>query len=223
MHVQNVHTMDELKMTGNCLKGSRGVVCFDAGFEETEWGRLIKEMFTQVSGNGRRVFYSDELPDIRGTRDGEENQAVRRSYSDILHPRLENLVSQFPGLYSTLTPIPRSCFTRSLKKTQHNHPDRRKRHSSRSVPGSCSRPYGYSKGRSAVRRCFPTMVSAQQRPSPCAYSAAEFVSPAAVRSALKQTKGEKYRHRKDAEEESSRRREGRRREEDELAVSRVFG
>ncbi|KAJ7333311.1 Brix domain-containing protein [Mycena albidolilacea] len=23
MHVQNVHTMDELKMTGNCLKGSR--------------------------------------------------------------------------------------------------------------------------------------------------------------------------------------------------------
>jgi len=48
MHVQNVHTMDELKMTGNCLKGSRGLLSFDQGFEETEWGRLTKEVFTQV-------------------------------------------------------------------------------------------------------------------------------------------------------------------------------
>ena len=49
MLVQNVHTMDELKMTGNCLKGSRGILSFDKGFEETEWGRLTKEVFTQVS------------------------------------------------------------------------------------------------------------------------------------------------------------------------------
>lgn len=49
MHVQNVHTMDELKMTGNCLKGSRGLVSFDKGFDETEWGRLVKELFTHVS------------------------------------------------------------------------------------------------------------------------------------------------------------------------------
>ncbi|EIM89811.1 Brix-domain-containing protein [Stereum hirsutum FP-91666 SS1] len=50
MHVQNVHTMDELKMTGNCLKGSRGLLSFCGGFEETEWGRLIKEMFTHIFG-----------------------------------------------------------------------------------------------------------------------------------------------------------------------------
>jgi ribosome biogenesis protein BRX1 len=49
MLVQNVHTMDELKMTGNCLKGSRGILSFDKGFEESEWGRLTKEVFTQVS------------------------------------------------------------------------------------------------------------------------------------------------------------------------------
>ena len=48
MHVQNVHTMDELKMTGNCLKGSRGLLSFDKAFEETEWGKLTKEVFTQV-------------------------------------------------------------------------------------------------------------------------------------------------------------------------------
>jgi ribosome biogenesis protein BRX1 len=50
LHVQNVHTMDELKMTGNCLKGSRGLLSFDKAFEETEWGRLTKELFTHVSG-----------------------------------------------------------------------------------------------------------------------------------------------------------------------------
>lgn len=49
MHVHNVHTMDELKMTGNCLKGSRGLLSFDKGFDDTAWGRLIKEVFTQVS------------------------------------------------------------------------------------------------------------------------------------------------------------------------------
>ena len=48
MHVQNIHTMDELKMTGNCLKGSRGLLSFDKAFEESEWGRLTKEVFTHV-------------------------------------------------------------------------------------------------------------------------------------------------------------------------------
>lgn len=49
LHVQNIHTMDELKMTGNCLKGSRGLLSFDKAFEETEWGKLTKEVFTHVS------------------------------------------------------------------------------------------------------------------------------------------------------------------------------
>lgn len=48
-HVQNIHTMDELKMTGNCLKGSRGIVSFDKSFDETEHMRLIKEVFVHVS------------------------------------------------------------------------------------------------------------------------------------------------------------------------------
>lgn len=48
-HVQNIHTMDELKMTGNCLKGSRGIVCFDGGWDQDEHWRLLKEMITHVS------------------------------------------------------------------------------------------------------------------------------------------------------------------------------
>lgn len=54
------------------------------------------------------------------------------------------------------------------------------------------------------------------------YSNPEFISPAAVRSALKREKGEKYGSRKQAEEEQGRRKEGRQRPEDELAVSKVF-
>ncbi|QRV85848.1 Brix domain protein [Ceratobasidium sp. AG-Ba] len=50
MHVQNVHTMDELKMTGNCLKGSRGLLSFDPGFDEGEHWKLIKEVFTHIFG-----------------------------------------------------------------------------------------------------------------------------------------------------------------------------
>lgn len=49
LHVQNVHTMDELKMTGNCLKGSRGLLSFDQAFNDTEWGKLTKEVFTHVT------------------------------------------------------------------------------------------------------------------------------------------------------------------------------
>lgn len=50
MHVQNIHTMDELKMTGNCLKGSRPLLSFDKGFDERPHFALIKEMFTQMFG-----------------------------------------------------------------------------------------------------------------------------------------------------------------------------
>ncbi|KAJ9096007.1 hypothetical protein QFC21_005371 [Naganishia friedmannii] len=47
-HVQNIHTMDELKMTGNCLKGSRGVVCFDGGWDQDEHWKLMKELITHI-------------------------------------------------------------------------------------------------------------------------------------------------------------------------------
>ncbi|PAA51822.1 hypothetical protein BOX15_Mlig032767g1, partial [Macrostomum lignano] len=46
--VENVHTMSELKLTGNCLKGSRHIVAFDSAFESNAQLRLVKELFTQV-------------------------------------------------------------------------------------------------------------------------------------------------------------------------------
>ncbi len=83
MHVQNIHTMDELKMTGNCLKGSRGLLSFDRQFEDTEWGRLTKEVFTHVSHydmetSQRRIgiLTNNPDPDIRRPFDRAESEAV---------------------------------------------------------------------------------------------------------------------------------------------------
>ena len=53
-HVQNIHTMDELKMTGNCLKGSRGVCVFDGAWDESEHWKLLREMFSHVRGDPLR-------------------------------------------------------------------------------------------------------------------------------------------------------------------------
>lgn len=43
-----VHTMDELKMTGNCLKGSRPILSFDKSFESAPHWALLKELLAQV-------------------------------------------------------------------------------------------------------------------------------------------------------------------------------
>ncbi|BGP16756.1 hypothetical protein JCM10213_002147 [Rhodosporidiobolus nylandii] len=47
-HVLNLHTMDEMKMTGNCLKGSRPIVVFDKQFDEQPHTKLIKEVLTHI-------------------------------------------------------------------------------------------------------------------------------------------------------------------------------
>jgi ribosome biogenesis protein BRX1 len=91
MHVQNVHTMDELKMTGNCLKGSRGLVSFDSAFDDTEWGRLVKELFTQVS---HILMPGKEFPhlmtmtllcltDLWCTGDSQKSEAFCRPYTHV--------------------------------------------------------------------------------------------------------------------------------------------
>ena len=40
--------MDELRLTGNSLKGSRPFLSFDKAFDELPHLQLLKEMFTQV-------------------------------------------------------------------------------------------------------------------------------------------------------------------------------
>jgi len=51
-HVTNVHTLGELKFTGNCLKGSRPIISFDKTFDNPEYPHfmLLKELFSQAFG-----------------------------------------------------------------------------------------------------------------------------------------------------------------------------
>merc|ERR1712179_567934 len=50
--VENVHTMSELKLTGNCLKGSRPLLSFDPNFSSKTEPHLavFKELFIQIFG-----------------------------------------------------------------------------------------------------------------------------------------------------------------------------
>eukprot|EP00659_Diplonema_papillatum_P018664 gene18665-28814_t len=51
--LSNVHTMDELKMPGNCLKGSRPILSFDKAFSEQPELQIIRAMLTQTFGTPR--------------------------------------------------------------------------------------------------------------------------------------------------------------------------
>lgn len=46
--VSNIHTLDELKMTGNCLKGSRPLLHFDAAFVTEPYLQVLREIFTHI-------------------------------------------------------------------------------------------------------------------------------------------------------------------------------
>jgi ribosome biogenesis protein BRX1 len=52
-HVSNIHTMDELRLTGNCMKGSRPVLCFDESFERLDHLKILKELFVDTFGTPR--------------------------------------------------------------------------------------------------------------------------------------------------------------------------
>jgi ribosome biogenesis protein BRX1 len=45
-----VHTMEELHFTGNCLKGSRPILSFDAAFDKAPHLQVIKELFIHTFG-----------------------------------------------------------------------------------------------------------------------------------------------------------------------------
>merc|ERR1712137_154240 len=52
-YIENIHTMKELKMTGNCLKGTRPLLSFDATFNTKAHWSLMKELLTQTFSTPR--------------------------------------------------------------------------------------------------------------------------------------------------------------------------
>ncbi|CAD5124131.1 DgyrCDS12432 [Dimorphilus gyrociliatus] len=51
--VQNIHTLLELKLTGNCLKHSRPLLCFNEAFDEAPHWSLLKELLIQIFSTPR--------------------------------------------------------------------------------------------------------------------------------------------------------------------------
>lgn len=49
-YVQNLHTMDELHFTGNCLRGSRPILSFDGQFDTAPHYSLVKELLLHSFG-----------------------------------------------------------------------------------------------------------------------------------------------------------------------------
>lgn len=52
-HISNIHTMDELRLTGNCMKGSRPILSFDQSFSNFGHLKLLKEIFIDIFGTPR--------------------------------------------------------------------------------------------------------------------------------------------------------------------------
>lgn len=61
--VENIYTMGELKLTGNCLKGSRPLLSFDENFDKGVHYSLLKELFIQVFGTPRHHPKSQPFTD----------------------------------------------------------------------------------------------------------------------------------------------------------------
>ena len=51
--IENIHTMDELRLTGNCMKGSRPILSFDKNFDGRQELKLLKSLFIDVFGTPR--------------------------------------------------------------------------------------------------------------------------------------------------------------------------
>ncbi|KAJ8501650.1 hypothetical protein ONZ51_g456 [Trametes cubensis] len=176
MHVQNIHTMDELKMTGNCLKGSRGILSFAKEFDDTEWGKLTKEVFTHIFGVPPQARKAKPFVDHILTFSIVDNKIWFRNFQII---EKDPLQPNGPPQMSLVEIGPRFVLT-------------------------------------------PIRIFEGAFNGATVYSNPEFVTPTAVRSALKREKGDKYGHRKHAQAERSIRKDRRKLAEDELAVSKVF-
>ncbi|XP_075236218.1 ribosome biogenesis protein BRX1 homolog [Lycorma delicatula] len=77
--VESVYTMGELKLTGNCLKGSRPLLSFDKNFNEPHYA-LLKELFTQVFGTPNHHPKSQPFVDRVITFSVHDNRIWYRNY-----------------------------------------------------------------------------------------------------------------------------------------------
>ncbi|CAL5227475.1 g10452 [Coccomyxa viridis] len=76
----NVHTMAELKLSGNHLKGSRPLLSFHAAFDEQPHLQLLKEMLTHMFATPKRHSKSKPFHDHVVTFSIADNRVWLRNY-----------------------------------------------------------------------------------------------------------------------------------------------
>ncbi|XP_074473585.1 ribosome biogenesis protein BRX1 homolog [Sebastes fasciatus] len=118
--VQNIHTLAELKMTGNCLKGSRPLLSFDPKFDKEPHFALLKELFTQTFSTPRYHPKSQPFVDHVITFTIADNRIWFRNYQIIeedaslveVGPRFVlNLIKIFQGSFGGPTLFENPEFT----------------------------------------------------------------------------------------------------------------
>ncbi|XP_071152746.1 ribosome biogenesis protein BRX1 homolog [Mytilus galloprovincialis] len=129
--VENVHTMLELKMTGNCLKGSRPLLSFDKTFDSEPHWTLMKELFTQIFSTPNYHPKSQPFYDNVYTFSIHDNRIWFRNYQILeedgslaeIGPRFVlNPIRMFSGsfggptLYQNPTFVSPNEYRRSLKQ-----------------------------------------------------------------------------------------------------------
>lgn len=133
--VENVHTMEELKLTGNCLKASRPILSFDKNFDSEPHLALLKEVFIQVLGTPRNHPKSQPFFDhvfnfkLLDNRIWFRNYQIEDDGASLVEigPRFTlNLIKIFDGsfcgsvLYTNTNYITPSMHRRNLKKEASN-------------------------------------------------------------------------------------------------------
>jgi ribosome biogenesis protein BRX1 len=104
-HVTNVHTMGELSLPGNHLKGSRPVLRFDASFDDAPHGPLLREMLMQVFVTPRGHRKSKPFMDhvlLFGFQDG---RVWFRNYAAHFPPGKPSTSAQEPHGGATLVEV----------------------------------------------------------------------------------------------------------------------
>uniref|UniRef100_A0A8C4Q9G2 Ribosome biogenesis protein BRX1 homolog n=1 Tax=Eptatretus burgeri TaxID=7764 RepID=A0A8C4Q9G2_EPTBU len=148
--VRNIHTMAELKLTGNCLKGSRPLLSFDPRFDKSPHDKLLKELFIQIFATPRYHPKSQPFVDHVYSFTIADNHIWFRNYQIIeedaslveVGPRMVlNLIKIFQGSFGgpTLYENPHYCspneYRRKLKlENAALHRDRRFANQKKSRP-----------------------------------------------------------------------------------------
>lgn len=194
--VQNIHTMDELKMTGNCLKGSRPILSFDKEFDEKPHWTLIKEMFTQMFGVPKGARKSKPFVDHVLSFSIVDNKVWFRNYQ---------IVESDPG-------------ANALSKVEEAQGDGKKKSSAKDA--ALKQPKLIEIGPRMVLS--PIRVFEGSFGGATVFENPEYISPNAIRHMVRKQKGDKYADRVNQQESFRTKKDRLKPQEDALSRKRVF-